>query len=60
MYCIDTEALVFMFKVCYHISPTLVFNGLDGLTVVYTNHIIMKSTCIMAVWHPRPIYAVHP
>ncbi len=44
MYCIDTEALVYM------------FNG--GSCYSLTIH--PKCTCITAFWHPGGIYAVHP
>ncbi len=57
MYCIDTEALVFMFNggsPCgFTIHP--IFNGLDGLKVplLYTNHINNKKHVHHGFLEPR-------
>ncbi len=58
MYCIDTEALVFMFNggspYGFTIHP---INGLDGLKVpllVYTNHINNKKHVHHGFLAPRP------
>ncbi len=57
MYCIDTEALVFMFNggSPYGFTIHSIFTRICMLGW-YT----LKSMWIMAFWHPGPIYAVHP
>ena len=80
MYCIDTEAIAFIFtggssySFTIHLDPIFTSTSIQlsykqwtylQCTAIwhragYSPSQIMKGASIMASWHPRPIYAVHP